>query len=288
MWQISNWTLCSLSACTTTILLDTVHPTVHVHMYVVRYTLCVLCICYTLYTIRYTLYAIKKTWQPLEAGSYKKVSTAANQAKGWLVTSLPAAEPENPAEDKNNFSWIQQIPTEPCQSCLTGGGGGEETWWIYWEEAFLSRNQQEKKMMETFYTEIGFYKKRFDKKSGFDFLGLIWHNQMHGMWALDTKKLILVFTRTSHILTCSKGYPVSEKSHHVTVWVSWCAISIQPASDWLSQRQKGQCTTWHSVGGGLRVLSSVHIDKLVGWWVEQSLAATTSRSSSRGHDTLSH
>ena len=253
MWQISNWTLCSLHASTTTILLETVHPTVHVHMYVVRYTLCVLCICYTLYTIRYTLYAIKKTWGRLEAGSYKKVSTAANQAKGWLVTSLPAAaEPENPTED--NFSWIQQIPTEPCQSCLTGGGGGGETWWIYWEEAFLSRSQKEKKENDWnfFVRRLAFTKRDLIKKSGFDFLGLIWHNQMQGMWALDTKKLILVFTRTSHILTCSKGYPVSEKSHHVTVWVSWCAISIQPASDRLSQRQKGQCTTWHSVGGGLK------------------------------------
>ena len=113
MWQISNWTLCSLSACTTTILLDTVHPTVHVHMYVVRYTLCVLCICYTLYTIRYTLYAIKKTWQPLEAGSYKKVSTAANQAKGWLVTSTPAAEPENPT--KTTFLESNKFQPNPVK-----------------------------------------------------------------------------------------------------------------------------------------------------------------------------
>ena len=54
------------------------------------------------------------------------------------------------------------------------------------------------------------------------------------------KKLILVFTRTSHILTCSKGSPCLRTT-------SMSAHCICNANNHKHQIDSSQCTTWHSV-----------------------------------------
>ena len=72
----------------------------------IRYT-------YTLYAIRYTV-----NTAALEGGTarYKKVSTAANQAKGLVgVNSSPAAEPKNPTDDKNNFLESNKFQPTPVK-----------------------------------------------------------------------------------------------------------------------------------------------------------------------------
>ena len=63
---------------------------------------------------------------------YKKSWTAANQGKG-LDISLPKNLLR--AGGQKQLSWIQQIPTEPCQSCLTGETRG-------YREAFLKSEEE--------------------------------------------------------------------------------------------------------------------------------------------------
>ena len=177
--------------------------------------------------------------QPLKAGqAIKRARQLPIKPKGWI---LLRQSPKIWRRQKQ-LSWIQQIPTESCQSCLAAQRDVD----IYIEKHFWATNRR--KLLKLFPDRLApqrhCYKKRFDKKwVRFDTI-----SNAKNFSFLTPFKLISVFTRMFRLLTC-KGYPVSE-NHRVSLamWVPVCNVCIHQASDWLA-KAKGQCTTWHCAGG---------------------------------------